>query len=276
VLEQSYFMSDIENQYKELLQRILQEGVRVPNRTGIDTLSVFAANLSHDLSKGFPAFTSRKLPFKTMFHELVWLLRGDSNIKYLQDNGVKIWDAWADDKGDIGPSYPTQWRAFPDYEGGSIDQIKNVVEGLKRNPTSRRHIVCAWNPAMESQMVLPPCHAFFTFYADDGRLSCHLTQRSGDVPVGIMFNVPSYCLLTHLIAKVVGMPVGKFHHTIVNAHIYVNQIEGVEEYLSRDTYPLPELWVNPNLSDIDDVNIESAKLINYKFVTPQIKFPIAV
>jgi thymidylate synthase len=266
----------IEHQYKELLRKILKEGVSVSNRTGIDSLSIFAANLSHDLSEGFPAFTSRKLAFKTMFHELIWLLRGNSNVKYLQDNGVKIWDAWADSNGDIGPSYPTQWRAYPDYSGGSVDQIKNVIEGLKKSPTSRRHIVCAWNPAMESQMVLPPCHSFFAFYADDGKLSCHLTQRSGDVPLGIFFNVPSYALLTHLIAKIVGMPVGVFHHTIINAHIYENQIEGVKEYLDRDELALPELWLDPSLEDIDDVNIESARLVDYNYIKPQIKFPVAV
>jgi len=266
----------IQQQYADLLTRVLKEGVKVSNRTGIDTLSVFAANLQHDLSKGFPAFTARKLAFRTMFHELIWLLRGDSNVKYLQDNGVKIWDDWADENGDIGPSYPTQWRAFPNYEGGAVDQVANVVRNLKTNPTSRRHIVCAWNPAMESKMVLPPCHSFYAFYADDGKLSCHLTQRSGDIPLGIFFNVPSYCLLTHLIANIVGMEVGKFSHTIINAHIYVNQIKGVEEYLSREPLELPELWVDPNLDNIDDVTIDSAKLIDYNFVTPQIKFPVAI
>ena len=269
-------MPDIQQQYAELLHKILREGVKVSNRTGIDTLSVFAAHLEHDLSNGFPAFTARKLAFRTMFHELIWLLKGDSNVKYLTDNGVKIWDEWADQNGDIGPSYPTQWRAFPDYEGGAVDQVASVIKNLKTNPTSRRHIVCAWNPAMVSQMVLPPCHSFFAFYADDGKLSCHLTQRSGDVPLGIFFNVPSYSLLTHLIAKIVGMPVGKLSHTIINAHVYVNQIAGVEEYLKREPLKLPEIWIDPDLDDIDKVDINSAKLIDYKFVEPQIKFPVAV
>lgn len=269
-------MPDIQQQYANLLKRILREGVKVSNRTGVDTLSVFGANLTHDLAEGFPAFTARKLAFRTMFHELIWLLKGDSNVKYLQDNGVKIWDAWASPDGDIGISYPQLWRAFPDYEGGTVDQVANVIEGLKTNPTSRRHIVCAWNPALVSQMVLPACHSFYAFYADDGKLSCHLTQRSGDVPLGIFFNVPSYCLLTHLIAKVVGLPVGKFHHTIVNAHIYINQIDGTKEYLSREPLKLPEIWIDPELNHIDDVNINSAKLINYKFIEPQIKFPVAV
>ena len=269
-------MEDIQLQYKALLTRILKKGVRTKNRTGIDTLSVFAADLSHDLSEGFPAFTSRKLAFKTMFHELIWLLRGSSNTGYLRENGVSIWDYWADESGDIGPSYPTQWRAFPDYEGGSIDQIANVIDSLKNDPTSRRHIVCAWNPAMTSKMVIPPCHSFFVFYADDGKLSCHLTQRSGDVPVGIFFNVPSYCLLMHLIAQIVGLPVGSFHHAIVNAHIYVDQVEGVQELLTREILPLPTLWIDPQLSSIDDVDINSAKLVDYSFLKPQIKFPVAV
>ena len=266
----------IQHQYLNLLKRILKEGVEVENRTGIDSLSVFAAHLTHDLSEGFPAFTMRKLAFKTMFHELIWLLKGNSNVKYLQDNGVKIWDYWADSGGDIGPSYPTQWRAFPDYEGGSVDQISNVIESLKTNPTSRRHIVCAWNPAMTSQMCLPPCHSFFAFYADDGKINLHLTQRSGDVPVGIFFNVPSYCLLMHLISQLVGMPVGRFSHTIINAHIYVDQIQGVEQLLSREPLELPSIWVDPDLKNIDDTYIDSARLLNYKYTEPQIKFPVAV
>lgn len=269
-------MIDIQTQYKQLLERILTEGTLVKNRTGIDSYSVFGANLVHDLSEGFPAMTFRKLAFKTMFHELVWLLRGDSNIKYLQENGVKIWDAWSDENGDIGPSYPTQWRRFPDYEGGHVDQIANVISSLKNDPTSRRHIVCAWNPAMTHLIRLPACHSFFCFYADDGKLSCHLTQRSGDVPVGIYFNVPSYCLLTHLIAKIVNMPVGKFHHTIVNAHIYVDQVEGTKELLTRDTFQLPKLIVDPNLVNIDDVTVESAWLDSYEYSKPQINFPVAV
>jgi len=266
----------IQHQYKLLLQRILDEGVHVKTRTGTDAFSVFAANLTHDLSEGFPAFTLRKLAFRTMFHELVWLIRGDSNIEYLKKNGVTIWDAWADENGDIGPSYPTQWRAFPDYEGGSIDQLADVVTSLKTNRTSRRHIVCAWNPALTNKMVLPPCHSFFAFYADDGKLSCHLTQRSGDVPVGIYFNVPSYCLLTHLIAKIVGLPVGKFHHTIINAHIYTDQVEGVREILTREPMPLPRLVVDSDLRELDEITVDSATLVGYQYHSPQIKFPVAV
>lgn len=269
-------MVDIQTQYKNLLERILKEGVRVNNRTNVDSLSVFGENLTHDLSEGFPAFTFRKLAFRTMLHELIWILKGDSNIKYLQENNVKIWDSWVNSDGDIGPGYPTQWRAFPNYEGGAIDQIANVINSLQKNPTSRRHIVCAWNPAMTEQMLLPPCHSFFAFYADDGKLSCHLTQRSGDVPVGIFFNVPSYCLLTHLIAKVVGLPVGKFHHTIINAHIYLNQIDGVKELLSRESLSLPTIWVDPDFNCIDNVHIGTAKLLDYNYIRPQIKFPIAV
>lgn len=267
---------NIEKQYKELLLNILTNGTRTSNRTGIDTLSLFSCNLRHNLSEGFPALTGRKLPFKTMFHELIWMLKGNSNIKYLQDNNVKIWDAWADSNGDIGPSYPTMWRAFPTYDGKTIDQVANIINNIKNNPKSRRHILCAWNPALEHETKLPPCHSFVVFNVDDGKVNCHLTQRSGDVPLGIYFNLPSYSLLMHLISRVVGLPVGVFSHTIINAHIYVNQINGVEEYLKRPIHKLPTLWVDPELNNIDLVNINSAKLINYNFQTPQIKMPVAV
>jgi thymidylate synthase len=267
---------DIQDQYKELLRKILNEGTKVKNRTNVDSISIFVANLRHDLSKGFPALTFRKLAFKTMFHELLWILRGDSNIGYLQKNGVKIWDHWSDETGNIGISYPTTWRKLPDYEGGHIDQVANVIEGLKNDPTSRRHVVCAWNPALVGASRLPPCHSFFCFYADDGRLSCHLTQRSGDTPAGVFFNIPLYCLLTHLISHIVGIPVGVFSHTIINAHIYVDQVGGVLELLGRNKKELPGLWVDPNLKNIDEVSIDSAKLTNYHYCEPQIKFPIAV
>lgn len=269
-------MNNIEIQYLEALQYILDKGTRVQNRTGIDTLSVFAVNLRHDLSEGFPAFTTRKLAFKSMFHELIWLIRGDSNIRYLQENGIKIWDHWADEEGNIGPSYPFQWRHFPKPDGGEVDQLADIITSLRENPTSRRQILCAWNPGMTEQMILPPCHAFVNFYADDGRVNCHLTQRSGDMPVGIYFNVASYSLLTHLIAKIVGKPPGVFHHTIVNAHIYVDQIEGVKELLLREPKKFPALWVDPNLSDINEVTIDSARLVDYDYCKPQIKFPVAV
>lgn len=267
---------DIERQYLNTLKKVLDEGVRTSNRTGVDALSIFGVNFRHDLTTGFPAMTVRKLAFKSMFHELIWLLKGDSNIGYLQSNGIKIWDFWADSEGNIGPSYPTQWRHFPKPGGGEVDQIAKVIDSLSNNPTSRRHIVCAWNPGMTEEMVLPPCHSFFAFYADDGRLSCHLTQRSGDLPVGVYFNIASYSLLTHLIAQVVGLPVGVFHHTIINAHIYTNQIEGVHELLSRSPLDLPELWINQNIKSLDDIMVEDACLLNYKVAGPQINFPVAV
>jgi thymidylate synthase len=228
-----------------------------------------------DLSKGFPAVTTKKLHFRSIIHELLWFLRGDQNIRYLQENGVSIWDEWADENGDLGPVYGVQWRSWPTPDGQTIDQIEKVIHSLKHNPDSRRHIVSAWNPALVDDMALPPCHALFQFYVANSKLSCQLYQRSADIFLGVPFNIASYALLTHMVAQVVGLEVGEFVHTFGDAHIYLNHMEQVQLQLSREPYPLPKLELNPEVKEINDFRFEDIQILGYQS-HPSIKAPIAV
>jgi len=248
-------------QYLDVLQDILDNGVDKPNRTGIDTRSVFGRQMRFDLSKGFPLVTTKKVFLKGIIHELIWLLSGNTNIKYLTDNGVKIWNEWADENGDLGPVYGAQWRNF---NGQGIDQIKDVIERLKKDPNDRRMIVTAWNPAQIAQMALPPCHCFFQFYVANGKLSCQLYQRSCDMFLGVPFNIASYSLLTMMVAQVTGLQPGEFVHTLGDAHIYHNHFEQVKEQLSREPFSLPTMRINPNVKNIDDFKFEDFELIGYK------------
>ncbi len=248
-------------QYLDVLRDIMENGTDKPNRTGIDTRSVFGRQMHFDLSKGFPLVTTKKVFLKGIIHELIWLLSGNTNIKYLTDNGVKIWNEWADENGDLGPVYGAQWRNF---NGEGIDQIKDVIERLKKDPNDRRMIVSAWNPAQIGQMALPPCHCFFQFYVADGKLSCQLYQRSCDMFLGVPFNIASYALLTMMIAQVTGLGLGEFVHTLGDAHIYHNHFEQVREQLSREPYELPTMKINPNVKNIDDFRYEDFELVGYQ------------
>src|SRR5579871_4607843 len=241
------------NQYHDLLERILSDGVEKHDRTGTGTLSVFGHQMRFDLSAGFPLLTTKRLPLKAIVHELLWFLAGDTNIKYLHDHGVTIWDEWADANGDLGPVYGAQWRSWPAPDGRSIDQISNVVDMIKRNPDSRRLIVSAWNPAEVDKMALPPCHCLFQFYVAKGKLSCQLYQRSADTFLGVPFNIASYALLTMMMAQVTGLKAGEFIHTFGDLHIYTNHLKQVEEQLKRQPYPLPRLRIDPSLADLDHV-----------------------
>lgn len=247
-------------QYLDLLEHIMTNGADKPNRTGIDTRSVFGAQMRFDLSKGFPLVTTKKVHLKSIIHELIWLLSGNTNIKYLKDNNVRIWNEWADENGDLGPVYGAQWRNF---NGQGIDQIKDVVNRLKTNPNDRRMIVSAWNPAQIDQMALPPCHAFFQFYTANGKLSCQLYQRSCDMFLGVPFNISSYSLLTMMMAQVTGFEPGEFVHTLGDAHIYHNHFDQVKEQLSRTPFDLPQMKINPAVQNIDDFKYEDFELVNY-------------
>lgn len=257
MIAKGFFMK----QYLDVLRDILEHGADKSNRTGIDTRSVFGRQMRFDLSKGFPLVTTKKVFLKGIIHELIWLLSGNTNIKYLTDNGVKIWNEWADENGDLGPVYGAQWRNF---NGEHIDQIKDVIERLKKDPNDRRMIVCAWNPAQIGQMALPPCHCFFQFYVAEGKLSCQLYQRSCDMFLGVPFNIASYSLLTMMIAQVTGLKLGEFVHTLGDAHIYHNHFEQVKEQLSREPYPLPVMKINPDVKDIDDFKFEDFELVGYQ------------
>ena len=248
-------------QYLDLLEHIMTTGVDKPNRTGIDTRSVFGAQMRFDLSKGFPLVTTKKVHLKSIIHELIWLLSGNTNIKYLKDNNVRIWNEWADENGDLGPVYGAQWRNF---NGQGIDQIKDVVNRLKTNPNDRRMIVSAWNPAQIDQMALPPCHAFFQFYTANGKLSCQLYQRSCDMFLGVPFNIASYSLLTMMMAQVTGFEPGDFVHTLGDAHIYHNHFDQVKEQLSRKPFELPKMKINPAVKNIDDFKYEDFELTGYE------------
>ncbi|HET6249309.1 MAG TPA: thymidylate synthase, partial [Tepidisphaeraceae bacterium] len=237
-------------QYHDLLERILADGVEKSDRTGTGTLSVFGHQMRFNLAAGFPMLTTKKLPLKAIIHELLWFLRGDTNVKYLHDHGVTIWDEWADANGDLGPVYGSQWRSWPAPDGRKIDQIANVVEMIRRNPDSRRLIVSAWNPAEIDQMALPPCHCLFQFYVAEGRLSCQLYQRSADVFLGVPFNIASYALLTVMMAQVSGLAVGEFIHSIGDAHLYLNHLEQARLQLSRAPRTLPTLRLNPAVKDL--------------------------
>ncbi len=262
-------------QYHDLLKHIMEQGVDKPDRTGTGIRSVFGYQMRFDLSEGLPLVTTKKVHLRSIIHELLWFLQGDTNIAYLKENGVRIWDEWADENGDLGPVYGYQWRSWPSPKGGNIDQISNLIENIKKNPYSRRHIVSAWNPAFVDEMALPPCHTLFQFYVADGKLSCQLYQRSADTFLGVPFNIASYALLTLMIAQVCDLKPGDFVHTFGDAHIYSNHFEQVNEQLSRDFRPLPHIKLNPEVKDIFNFKFEDFKLENYD-PHPHIKAPVAV
>jgi thymidylate synthase len=262
-------------QYLDLMRRVRDEGVRKDDRTGTGTLSLFGPQMRFDLARGFPLVTTKKLHLRSIIYELLWFLRGDTNVKYLNDHGVSIWDEWADGQGDLGPVYGQQWRSWPAREGSTIDQIGQVIGGIRNNPDSRRLIVSAWNPADIEGMALPPCHCLFQFYVAKGRLSCQLYQRSADMFIGVPFNVASYALLTHMVAHVTGLRAGEFVHTIGDAHLYVNHLQQANEQLTRKPLPLPKLAIKREVADIDDFRFEDFEIINYRSY-PHIAAPVAV
>lgn len=262
-------------QYHDLMRHILDNGVEKPDRTGTGTKSVFGHQIRFDLSEGFPVITTKKLHLRSIIHELLWFLQGDTNIKYLKDNGVRIWDEWADEEGNLGPVYGYQWRNWPDGNGGTIDQITKLIHNIKTNPDSRRLIVSAWNVADVDQMALPPCHTFFQFYVADGKLSCQLYQRSADVFLGVPFNIASYSLLVLMVAQVCDLEPGDFVHTFGDAHLYSNHYEQAELQLSRDLRPLPTIEINPDVKDIFSFKYEDFNLVGYE-PHPHIKAAVAV
>ena len=262
-------------QYLDLLSYVKNNGIKKEDRTGTGTLSTFGYQMRFDLDSGFPLLTTKKIHLKSVIHELLWFLTGDTNIKYLKDNDVSIWDEWADKNGNLGPVYGSQWRSWPTSNGKSIDQIKNLIEGIKKNPDSRRLIVSAWNVSEIDNMKLPPCHAFFQFYIANNKLSCQLYQRSADIFLGVPFNIASYALLTKMIAQVCNLKCGDFVHTLGDAHIYLNHIEQVNEQLGRIPKILPEININPLIKDIFEFKYKDFELINYN-PDPLIKAPVAV
>ena len=262
-------------QYLDLLRHVMENGVDRMDRTGTGTRGVFGYQMRFDLSKGFPMVTTKKLHKKSIVHELIWFLAGDTNIGYLKENGVRIWDEWADENGDLGPVYGKQWRRWEGPEGKVIDQVKTVVEAIKSNPYSRRHIVSAWNPADVDEMALPPCHCLFQFHVANGKLSCQLYQRSADIFLGVPFNIASYALLVHMMAQICELEVGDFVHTFGDAHIYSNHFEQVKLQLTRDPKPLPKLKLNPEIRKIDGFTYEDVKIIGYK-AHPHIAGKVAV
>jgi thymidylate synthase len=262
-------------QYLDLMQHVLDNGAQKHDRTGTGTISVFGYQMRFNLQEGFPMVTTKKLHLKSIIHELIWFLTGDTNIKYLKDNGVKIWDEWADENGNLGPVYGSQWRSWPTPDGRHIDQISNIINTINTNPDSRRIIVSAWNVADIDQMALPPCHAFFQFYVADGKLSCQLYQRSADIFLGVPFNIASYALLTMMVAQVCGLEYGDFIHTLGDAHLYNNHIEQAKLQLSRTAHPLPQMKINPDVKDIFSFKFEDFTLKNYE-AHPHIKAAVAV
>ncbi|MBE6298880.1 MAG: thymidylate synthase [Bacteroidales bacterium] len=262
-------------QYLDLLQRVLDEGVVKSDRTGTGTTSVFGHQMRFKMEDGFPLLTTKKLHLKSIIYELLWFLKGDTNAKYLQDNGVRIWNEWADPDGNLGHIYGYQWRSWPDYKGGHIDQISEVVETIKNNPDSRRIIVCSWNVADLPNMNLPPCHCFFQFYVADGKLSLQLYQRSADIFLGVPFNIASYALLLKMMAQVTGLKEGDFVHTLGDAHIYNNHMEQVQLQLSREPRALPQMKINPNVKSIFDFKFEDFELVDYD-PHPHIKGVVSV
>jgi thymidylate synthase len=262
-------------QYLDLMQRVLADGVAKHDRTGTGTLSVFGHQMRFDLGQGFPLLTTKKLHVKSIIYELLWFLAGDTNIRYLNEHGVHIWDEWADARGDLGPVYGQQWRSWPARDGGTIDQIANLVLTIRRNPDSRRLIVTAWNPADVDRMALPPCHCLFQFYVANGKLSCQLYQRSADVFLGVPFNIASYALLTMMLAQVTGHQPGEFIHTLGDAHLYLNHLEQARLQLSRSPRPLPTMRLNPQIRDLDAFRFEDFALESYE-PHPHIKAEVAV
>lgn len=250
-------------QYLDLIRRVLDEGVEKHDRTGTGTRSVFGHQMRFNLADGFPLLTTKKLHLKSIIYELLWFLQGDTNVKYLQEHGVRIWNEWADANGELGPVYGHQWRSWPDYNGGTIDQISNVVEMIRHNPDSRRLIVSAWNVAEVEKMALPPCHTLFQFYVADGRLSLQLYQRSADIFLGVPFNIASYALLLQMMAQVTGLQVGDFVHTLGDAHIYLNHLEQVQLQLTREPRPLPHMHINPDVNSIFDFDYNDFELTDY-------------
>lgn len=262
-------------QYLDLLNRVLTEGSRKTDRTGTGTVSVFGHQMRFNMADGFPLLTTKKLHLKSIIYELLWFLNGDTNVKYLQDNGVRIWNEWADENGNLGPVYGAQWRSWPDYDGGHIDQMSNIVNALKNNPDSRRMIVSAWNVADVDKMKLPPCHCLFQFYVADGKLSLQLYQRSADIFLGVPFNIASYALLLQMMAQVAGLQVGDFVHTLGDAHIYLNHMDQVNLQLTREPRPLPKMKVNPDVKDIFSFHYEDFELDDYN-PYPHIKGTVSV
>ncbi len=265
----------IMKQYLDLLRHIRENGTMKSDRTGTGTQSVFGYQMRFDLSEGFPLLTTKKVHLKSIIYELLWFIAGDTNVKYLQDHGVTIWDEWADENGDLGPVYGHQWRSWPTPDGGTIDQLSNVIETIKKNPDSRRIIVSAWNVAEVEKMALPPCHSLFQFYVADGKLSCQLYQRSADVFLGVPFNIASYALLTMMIAQVCGLQPGEFVHTTGDTHIYVNHFEQVATQLAREPRALPKMKINPDVKNIFDFKYEDFELVDYD-PYPRIPAPVAV
>ncbi len=261
--------------YLDLLQRVMDEGTPKEDRTGVGTKSIFGWQMRFNLSKGFPLVTTKKVHLKSIIYELLWFLRGDTNIKYLNDNGVTIWNEWANEKGELGPVYGSQWRDWKREDGSSIDQISNLIDSIKNSPDSRRHIVTAWNPAQVEMMALPPCHAIFQFYVANGALSCQLYQRSADLFLGVPFNIASYALLTMMVAQVCNLKPGEFIHTLGDAHIYNSHFDQVKLQLSREPRPLPQMEINPRIDSIFQFDYSHFSLVGYD-PHPAIKAPIAV
>lgn len=262
-------------QYLDLMRHVRDQGCQKGDRTGTGTVSVFGHQMRFDLSSSFPLLTTKRLHLRSIIYELLWFLRGETNIAYLKEHGVSIWDEWADANGELGPVYGYQWRSWPSTDGRSIDQISQVIEQLKKTPDSRRLIVSAWNVAEIENMALPPCHAFFQFYVADGKLSCQLYQRSADIFLGVPFNIASYALLTLMVAQVTGLKPGEFIHTLGDAHLYLNHLEQADLQLAREPYPLPQMKLNPTVSSIFDFKYEDFELVNYQY-HPHIKASVAV
>jgi len=265
----------LEQPYLELMREVREHGTRKADRTGTGTLSVFGRQMRFDLARGFPALTTKKLHLRAIIHELLWFIAGDTNIGYLKDNRVRIWDEWADANGDLGPIYGYQWRSWPAPNGESVDQLARVVESIQHNPDSRRHVVTAWNPAQVEDMALPPCHLLFQFYVADGRLSCQLYQRSADIFLGVPFNIASYALLTHMVAQVCNLAVGDFVHTLGDAHLYLNHLEQADEQLARTPMATPTLWLNPAIDDLFAFRFDDIRLQGYESHA-RISAPVAV